>query len=86
MDDNAEKWVRAELARVEQRLEARLDGMDRALKLANTVLQERFHQINNLRQEMNVQQINFASKDAAKIAGFVYAILLAVIGALALWK
>ena len=86
MDDGAEKWIRAERARIEQRLEARLDGMDKALKLAYVTLTERFHQINGLREEMNKQQVMFASKDAAKIAGFVYAILLAVIGVLAIWK
>lgn len=86
MDDNAEKWIRAELARIEEKFEVRFDGMDKALELANATLQERFHQINGLREEMNDQRVNFASKDAAKIAAIIYAVLLAAIGGVAFLK
>ena len=86
MDEHSEKWIRAELSRLEQKFEARLDGMDRALELGNATLTERFHQINNLREDMNKERVNFASKDAAKIAAIVYALVLLAIGALAIWK
>ncbi len=81
-----EKFLLTEIARVEQKFEARLEGMDRALTHANSILQERFHQINGLREEVVRERVEFASKDAAKVAAIIYALLIVAVGILAFFK